>query len=288
MSMSRPIAFANSALPSASIITLSPAPLSLPHASITNASFTEMHAIRSTPFALMSLACAMKPGRCCIEQVGVNAPGTANSTVFLPANSSPVETSCILPSTIVLIFTSGTFWPTAIGMEGCPFFSNGERSLGDLARAHERRDRLLEAVDREMEHREHARDRRGRARRGPAAFGVGIEPDAALEVVGDPLEPDDPGGLGLAARIDVAERAHELVRVHRRVADDRHLPALVELPEQIAGRDGRASEQARVAVDVLVDTVVEVVGTEVAQPARGVQRGEQPRDRPVVGIHRSA
>src|SRR5258706_1559680 len=165
---SNPIAFANSALPSASIITLSPAPLSLPHASITNASFTETHAIRSTPFALMSFACAMKPGRCCIEQVGVNAPGTANSTAFLPANSSPVDTSDILPSTIVLIFTSGTLAPTAIGIgESFRVGGVGKRSLRDLARTHERRDRLLEPVDREMEHRKHARDRRGRARRAP-------------------------------------------------------------------------------------------------------------------------
>ncbi len=29
----------------------------------------------------------MKPGRCLAEQVGVNAPGTENSTTFLPLNS---------------------------------------------------------------------------------------------------------------------------------------------------------------------------------------------------------
>lgn len=42
---------ANCPLPSASISTLSPAPTDLPHASITKASFTLMHAMVSTPLA---------------------------------------------------------------------------------------------------------------------------------------------------------------------------------------------------------------------------------------------
>jgi hypothetical protein len=58
----------------------------------------------------------MKPGRCCIEQVGVKAPGTAKSTTFLPAKISSVFTSCMLPSTIVLSVTLGIFSPTAIAI----------------------------------------------------------------------------------------------------------------------------------------------------------------------------
>ena len=97
-----------------------------------------------------------------------------------------------------------------------------------------------------------------------------------------------PGRLGLLARVDVAVRAHQLGRVHRGVADDRHLPALVELAEQVAGRHRRAAQQARVAVDVVVDAVVEVVGAEVAQAALLVERGEQPAHGLVVRVHRAA
>ena len=36
---------------------------------------------------------ALKRGKCCDEQVGVNAPGKANNTTVLPANKSSVLTS---------------------------------------------------------------------------------------------------------------------------------------------------------------------------------------------------
>ena len=79
-------------LPSASINTLSPAPALAPQASITNMSFTAIQAMVSTPFALMASALSMNPGRCSFEQVGVNAPGTENTTTFLPLNNSSVLT----------------------------------------------------------------------------------------------------------------------------------------------------------------------------------------------------
>lgn len=49
---------------------------------MTNASFTDTQAMVSTPLALSSSAFSMKPGRCLRLQVGVKAPGTANSTTY--------------------------------------------------------------------------------------------------------------------------------------------------------------------------------------------------------------
>ncbi len=52
-----------------------------------------MQAMVSTPFAFRLSAFWRKPGRCFASQVGVNAPGTENSTTFLPLNRSSVEMS---------------------------------------------------------------------------------------------------------------------------------------------------------------------------------------------------
>src|SRR5271170_6051926 len=48
----------------------------------------------STPLALILSASSTKPGKCLASQVGVNAPGTENSTTVLPANSCSVVTFC--------------------------------------------------------------------------------------------------------------------------------------------------------------------------------------------------
>ena len=61
---------------------------------MTNTSFTAMQATVSMPFALKSAACWTKPGRWRASQVGVKAPGTENSTTFLPANSWSVVSFC--------------------------------------------------------------------------------------------------------------------------------------------------------------------------------------------------
>src|SRR3546814_1859 len=84
-SISSPSARANSPLPSASISRPSGACWLWPQACITNGSLTDMQAT-SMPLARNSSKCWMKPGRCFSEQVGVNAPGTANRTTFLPSN----------------------------------------------------------------------------------------------------------------------------------------------------------------------------------------------------------
>src|SRR5690242_16211687 len=94
---------------------------------MTNASLTERHAILSTPFLRMSSALPTKPGRCLAEQVGVNAPGSANSTVLpLPKISS--EVISFIPSLVmVLSFTDGILSPTLMAMGAVPltFFEEG-------------------------------------------------------------------------------------------------------------------------------------------------------------------
>ena len=103
----------NSALPSPSIMTLSPAFWSLPQAPITNASFTEMQAMVSTPFAFRAAASATNPGTCFAEQVGVNAPGSAKATTFLPgAKISSVVTALGPSGPIMRNVALGTLSPT--------------------------------------------------------------------------------------------------------------------------------------------------------------------------------
>src|SRR3546814_9025497 len=87
-SMVRPMALANSPLPSESIVTLLSAPPCLPQAPITKASLTAVQAISSTPLILRSSALSTKPGRWRAEQVGVNAPGTENRATLRPLKYS--------------------------------------------------------------------------------------------------------------------------------------------------------------------------------------------------------
>ena len=111
--MVRPMALVNSPLPSPSIMTLSSAFWSLPQAPITKASLTEMQAMVSTPFALNLSASATNPGTCFAEQVGVNAPGSAKATTFLPgAKSSSVVIGLGPSGPIVRSVALGTLSPT--------------------------------------------------------------------------------------------------------------------------------------------------------------------------------
>ena len=113
-SSSRPIALVSAAEPSATMVMSSVTPADLPQAPMTKASLTDRQTMASTPFALMAAACSTKPGRCLAEQVGVNAPGTAKSTTFLPLNRSSVETS-FGPSAVARIsFIDGMASPTLI------------------------------------------------------------------------------------------------------------------------------------------------------------------------------
>src|SRR6185503_17067324 len=70
----------------------SPTPADLPQAFMTKTSLTAMQTILSTPLPRSAAAFSTKPGRCLASQVGVNAPGTENSTTRpLPRSSAAVK-----------------------------------------------------------------------------------------------------------------------------------------------------------------------------------------------------
>src|SRR5450631_625162 len=89
-SSSSPSARVQSPFPSASMTTSSPTFAALPQAPMTNTSLTARQAMVSTPLALIRAASCTNPGRCLALHVGVKAPGTENSTTFLPLKSSSV------------------------------------------------------------------------------------------------------------------------------------------------------------------------------------------------------
>src|SRR5674476_812657 len=80
--------------------------------SITKGSLTDRQITLSIPFALNTLASSLKRGRWVLEQVGVKAPGSANSTTVLPLNRASLLTFCHSPSTRIGNVTLGTFWPS--------------------------------------------------------------------------------------------------------------------------------------------------------------------------------
>src|SRR5208282_559903 len=87
-----------------------------PQAPMTKASLTESQATVSTPLALTAAFFSMKPGRCLAEQVGVKAPGSANSTTFLPLNISSVVMSLMPSAVMCLSLTEGILSPTLIAI----------------------------------------------------------------------------------------------------------------------------------------------------------------------------
>src|SRR4029453_7909859 len=114
-SISSPRARVSSPLPSATMRTLPSAPCALPQAPMTKASFTDRQTTSSMPLPRRSAALSTNPGRCFIEQVGVNAPGTANSTTVLPLVSSPTVTGFGPLSPISMSFVSaGSVSPALI------------------------------------------------------------------------------------------------------------------------------------------------------------------------------
>ena len=127
-----PTAFAQAALPSArnSIASL---PAAFFQAFITNTSLTPVTAMVSMPLALIASAFFTKPGRWLLLQVGVNAPGTANSTTFLPLNNSSVVFGFGPSAVITVKVPLGTRSPTLIAMvrillQGYGFRMDGETS----------------------------------------------------------------------------------------------------------------------------------------------------------------
>src|ERR1700675_201744 len=109
------MALAQLPLPSARNSIASP-PEAFFHASITNTSLTPVTAMVSMPLPLIAAAFFTKPGRWFLWQVGVKAPGTANSTTFLPLNNSSVVFG-FGPSPVITVKEPlGTRSPTLIAM----------------------------------------------------------------------------------------------------------------------------------------------------------------------------
>jgi len=83
---------------------------------MTNASFTDRQTISSTPFSLIVSELWMKPGRCWFEQVGVKAPGSANTTTLRPLKNSPVFTGWGPLSVIFIRVASGILSPALMAI----------------------------------------------------------------------------------------------------------------------------------------------------------------------------
>src|SRR6185503_16808622 len=110
-----PTALAQAALPSARN-SIASAPADFFQAFITNTSLTPVTAMVSMPLALIAAAFFTKPGRWLLLQVGVKAPGTANSTTFLPLNNSSVVFGFGPSAVITVNVAFGTRSPTLIAM----------------------------------------------------------------------------------------------------------------------------------------------------------------------------
>src|SRR6202790_683595 len=109
------MALAQLPLPSARKSIASP-PEAFFQASITNTSLTPVTAMVSMPLPLIAAALFTKPGRWFRWQVGVKAPGTANSTTFLPLNNSSAVFGFGPSAVITMKEPLGTRSPTLIAM----------------------------------------------------------------------------------------------------------------------------------------------------------------------------
>lgn len=93
-SSTMPSAFATTALGSARNVMLDPAmPMSFAHASMTWPSFTQNTITSSIPACFNASCPARKPGTWHVDHVGVNAPGSPTTKVFLPASLVGMFTS---------------------------------------------------------------------------------------------------------------------------------------------------------------------------------------------------
>src|SRR6185312_17125165 len=119
-----PTALAQAALPSARN-SIASAPADFFQAFITNTSLTPVTAMVSMPLALIAAAFCTKPGIWFLWQVGVNAPGTANSTTFLPLKISSVVFGFGPSGVITVNVELGTRSPTLIAMITHPFAGYG-------------------------------------------------------------------------------------------------------------------------------------------------------------------
>src|SRR4029453_413153 len=92
----------------------SPTPAYLPQPFMTKTSLTAMHTILSTPLPRSAAALSTKPGRCLASQVGVNAPGTENSTTRPLPRSSAAVTLTGPSAPMIFSLPSGILSPALI------------------------------------------------------------------------------------------------------------------------------------------------------------------------------
>jgi hypothetical protein len=109
------MALAKSALPSARNSTPS-ALVAFFQASSTEASFTAVTAMVSTPLAFSAATFCTMVGICCLWQVPVKAPGTANSATFFPLKISSVFFHAGPSGVVTRNFALGSRSPTLMGM----------------------------------------------------------------------------------------------------------------------------------------------------------------------------
>src|SRR5579875_303698 len=126
-------ALANSALPSARNSILPSAPVAFSHCFMTKTSLTPVTATASTPFFLKASTLLRKLGRCRLLQVGVKAPGTANSATLRPLKTSSVVLGFGPSAVITRKVALGTLSQTLMGM-GAPHWVRHAVSAGYLRR----------------------------------------------------------------------------------------------------------------------------------------------------------
>ena len=106
------------------------APEDSPQAFITNGSLTETQTMASMPLAASASALLTKLGRWLSEQVGVKAPGTANSATLRPPKMSEVDLGSGPLGPMATKVASGRVSPTAMVMAGLLGIAEGPAPVG--------------------------------------------------------------------------------------------------------------------------------------------------------------
>src|SRR5574337_430294 len=165
-------------------------------------------------------------------------------------------------SNLYLALRRRSFCPLNYGGAKAPILSRGVL----LAEQPHRR---LEPGEREREHavvRQLLHDRDALAVL-PHALRLGVDPGVLRERVGQALDPL--GARLLVVVLDAAAGLQDLVRAHRRVADQDELVVLVVLADHVPGGRLLGKAPAVVLPHEVVDAVVEVVELEVLELALG-------------------
>src|SRR5262245_49505835 len=191
-SSSMPTALVKSPLPSARNRIVPSAPLAFPQAVSTWMSLTATQAMVSMPRARNASACWMKPGMCFRWQVGVNAPGTANSTTRFPRKISATLRFSGPLAPMVTKVASGSRSPILIDMDFLSRSADDQRPYhAPPARNHRQRQRLADQRVRllEPEHRQAEASGIEPLRRPEIEIGIALDENVGRRRLAHPLEP---------------------------------------------------------------------------------------------------